>query len=505
MSYNNDPFTKLQAAQPVQSKSGKYLQLTPACDVKIVAPKYLDTPILPLDMLTLISGRAGTGKSTFALHKLAQATTGTLNGDYKGKPINVAIFAREDTLGMQCARLKAAGADMSRVFFDEPYFLTKNYEGVEEHVDTVTSITEDLEALETVLASHDIKLALIDPLNSYMDGDTNRKDDVRKALDPLARMAQRPNTSIIGILHLNKGGGYASDKISGSHAFRDVARSVLLVAKDDETGKCFITLDKCQYSPEQGASWTFQLESVKIPTDDNATMNVARISNLETSKTSAGEIINANQMRDIDAAASARLDESTSDVLAFIISLLEDNGGKLETQEIKKEAIAAGYTWSQCTNARARHKEKIKSTQVKQYVYMWELVKDPTAEQNTFITLINDDKREPNDSNTFPTFITFPKENEKRDACTPVINVRSVRNVNDSNASRLSPVINVRSVNMSEPNSELPQYPDKKDFPNYSTEQLEYLVNNKSGLWNLYASEEINKRKNSEQAKGAQK
>jgi hypothetical protein len=60
-------------------------------------------------------------------------------------------------------------------------------------------------------------------------------------------------------------------------------------------------------------------------------------------------------------------------------------------------------------------------------------------------------------------------------------------------------------VNTSESNSELPQYPDKNDFPNYSTEQLEYLVNNKSGLWNLYASEEINKRKNSEQAKGAQK
>lgn len=504
MSYNNDPFTKLQAAQPVQSKSGKYLQLTPACDVKIVAPKYLDTPILPLDMLTLISGRAGTGKSTFALYKLAQATTGTLNGDYKGKPINVAIFAREDTLGMQCARLKAAGADMSRVFFDEPYFLTKNYEGVEEHVDTVTSITEDLEALETVLASHDIKLALIDPLNSYMDGDTNRKDDVRKALDPLARMAQRLNTSIIGILHLNKGGGYASDKISGSHAFRDVARSVLLVAKDDETGKCFITLDKCQYSPEQGASWTFQLESVQIPTDDNATMSVARISNLETSKTSAGEIINANQMRDIDAAASARLDESTSDVLAFIISLLEDNGGKLETQEIKKEAIAAGYTWSQCTNVRYRHKEKIKSTQEGQHKYMWKLVEDPTAEQNTLLTLINDEKREPNDSNTFLTLPTFRTENAKRDAYTPVRNVRNVRNDNDSNASRLSPVRNVRNVNTSESNSELPQYPDKNDFPNYSTEQLEYLVNNKSGLWNLYASEEINKRKNSEQAKGAQ-
>lgn len=136
---------------------------------------------------------------------------------------------------------------------------------------------------------------------------------------------------------------------------------------------------------------------------------------------------------------------------------------------------------------------------------MWELVKDTTAEQNTFITLINDDKREPNDSNTFITLPTFRTENAKHDACTPVTNVTNVRNVNDSNTSRLSPVINVRSVNMSESNSELPQYPNRKDFQNYSTERLEYLISNKSGLWNLYASEEINKRKNSEQAKGSQK
>ncbi|MFU0532107.1 AAA family ATPase [Gardnerella vaginalis] len=490
MSYNQDPFTKLQAAQPVQSKSGKYLQLTPACDVKIVAPKYLDTPTLPLDMLTLISGRAGTGKSTFALHKLAQATTGTLNGDYKGKPINVAIFAREDTLGMQCARLKAAGADMNRVFFDESYFLTKNHEGIEEHVDTVTSIPEDLEALETVLASHDIKLALVDPLNSYMDGDTNRKDDVRKALDPLARMAQRLNTSIIGILHLNKGGGYASDKISGSHAFRDVARSVLLVAKDDETGKCFITLDKCQYSQEQGASWTFQLESVEIPTDDNTTMSVAKISNLETSETSAGEIINANQMRDIDAATSARLEDSTSDVLAFIIDLLEGNGGKLETKEIKKEALAAGYTWAQCTNVRSRHKGKIKSTQVKQYVYVWELIKDTTTEQNTFSTLITNDKREPNDSNTLSTLITSPTEEEKRNTRTQVRSVRSVINVNDSNTSHLSQAINVNNDDALSSLKGLPQYPAKDDFKDLTTSQLDYLISHRSGLWVKYASEE---------------
>ena len=83
--------------------------------------------------------------------------------------------------------------------------------------------------------------------------------DVRRSLDPLAATAQELGIAIIGILHFNKGGGYASDKVSGSHAFRDTVRSLILVAKDDETGECVVTLDKSSYTPQQGASYKYTL------------------------------------------------------------------------------------------------------------------------------------------------------------------------------------------------------------------------------------------------------
>ncbi len=80
----------------------------------------------------------------------------------------------------------------------------------------------------------------------------------------------------------NKGGGYASDKVSGSHAFRDTVRSLILVAKDDETGECVVTLDKSSYTPQQGQSYKYTLAPRFITDDDGERMEVPIITDDET-------------------------------------------------------------------------------------------------------------------------------------------------------------------------------------------------------------------------------
>lgn len=486
---------------------GKYIELIPASDVKTVKPRYVDMPSIPLDMVTLISGRAGVGKSTFALHKIALATIGGLDGDYKGKPINVCVFAKEDTQSMQKARLLAVGADMSRVFFGDAFTRTDG-----ENMPADITIPDDIELLEHTLKAYEIQLILVDPLNSYMSGDTNRKDDVRRALDPLARMAQRIHVSVMGIVHFSKGGGYASDKLSGSHAFRDVARSVLLVAKDEETGLCYVTLDKAQYSPEQGKSWRFSLQSVDVRTDEGENMNVARVANLEDSEKSVGEVINLNQARDNEAASNAKSNDVDNDALTFLVDYLTEHDGCALTSEIKKEAVAAGYEWKKLTNARSRSGGQILSRQVKQYVYEWYLTTPIQPVLKTDFTELatelnktqNSTKNEHVSSVTQPNISNglegFEIDRTHRTQNVSPVNetlfspdVSSVSSVNNSNALEGVEKNSVSSV----VSSVETRYKFASEVP-YTTLTLLQLkmFEQKGGLWAAKAREEISKRNN---------
>lgn len=148
--------------------------------------------------------------------------------------------------------------------------------------------------MRDTLREHDVKLLVIDPITSCIDGNTDKRDDVRRSLDPLAATAQELGIAIIGILHFNKGGGYASDKVSGSHAFRDTVRSLILVAKDDETGECVVTLDKSSYTPQQGASYKYTLAPRFITDDDGERMEVPIIAGFTPTDTNVNEVINRN-------------------------------------------------------------------------------------------------------------------------------------------------------------------------------------------------------------------
>src|SRR5690606_20871353 len=94
--------------------------------------------------------------------------------------------------------------------------------------ETLPSLPMDLDIVRQAIRETDAALLIIDPLTSTMGGDHYKPADVRRAMDPLAKLAQEMNIAIVGIVHFNKGSGNASNKVSGSHAFRDAVRSVLL-------------------------------------------------------------------------------------------------------------------------------------------------------------------------------------------------------------------------------------------------------------------------------------
>jgi predicted ATP-dependent serine protease len=82
------------------------------------------------------------------------------------------------------------------------------------------SLPLDNSLLEREIVEHEIALVVIDPIMSVISDriDTHVTRDVRRALDPLAKMADRTGAVILGIAHFNKASGTdAATLLSGSH------------------------------------------------------------------------------------------------------------------------------------------------------------------------------------------------------------------------------------------------------------------------------------------------
>lgn len=329
--------------QLARQANGRHAVVTPAKLVAVTKPRFLHSPFIPFDVQTLIAGRAGENKTTLTIAIAAKATRGQLPGDMLHHPITVAFSAFEDPKGIQVARLKAAGADLERIRFVD---MADTCEGLS--VDTGMTIPADLPQIEHLLESEGVGLWIIDPITSAIAGDTNKRDDVRHALDPLAAMAQRLHIPIIEVLHFNKGGGYASDKISGSHAWRDTAKSVLLMARDEASGDIVLTIDKSNYSAAVGSSWTFPVHSVDVHTDDGQIVAVPVAGELTPTDTTVGEVIN-RQMNPDDQNTG---DGSSTDVIDWLTDYLRD--GAAPFKQIMEAAREEGYTSKQLSNARTR-------------------------------------------------------------------------------------------------------------------------------------------------------
>jgi hypothetical protein len=316
--------------------------------------------ILPVGTLTIFAGRGGEGKTTLALDYVARVTRGTLEGDLKGKPRTVLIVSHEDDLSTQLVpRLIAAGAKLNNVVFIK---VATTYKDVD--VLDVPSLVEDQALLQQAIDENNPALIVIDPLTSSIDGDTNKLQDVRRSLQPLTALLQKNELSCIGIAHQNKGaGGYAGDRVSGSHAFRDVARSLVLFATDNETGDRVFTVDKSSYGNVAGTSYGFRLVSVSVPVDEGGETSAARVEHLGASSMSVSDL----WARDREPADSGR-----TDAMAWLEDYLESVGGSARAKEIVAAGALAGISERTLQDAGKRRKVG-KSRDGKNGPFVWTL------------------------------------------------------------------------------------------------------------------------------------
>ncbi len=153
--------------------------------------------------ISIIDGDPGLGKSVMTMDLAARVSTGKLfpDGDDVGLVDDVDVGsvilmnAEDGEADTIRPRLDAAGADVDRVVM-----LTEKEDG------TLPTIPEDLDMIEESIARNGAKLLIIDPLMAYLSPKVNSNNDqqVRQALTPLKRMAERLDVAVIVVRHLKK-------------------------------------------------------------------------------------------------------------------------------------------------------------------------------------------------------------------------------------------------------------------------------------------------------------
>jgi len=187
---------------------------------------------IALGKLNLVDGDPGTGKSAATTDLAARVSVGKVWPDGAGcKAGGVVILSAEDGLADTIRpRFDAAGGDPSKVV---AVSTVPDAEGNERQI----AIPDDLHIIEAAIERVGAVLVVIDPLMAFLPGEVNshRDQDVRRALAPLARLAERTAAAVVVVRHLNKGqGGNPLYRGGGSIGIVGAARSGLLVAKHPE-------------------------------------------------------------------------------------------------------------------------------------------------------------------------------------------------------------------------------------------------------------------------------
>ncbi len=236
--------------------------------------------------LALLAGRPEAGKSTAARWFAAGYTKGTIPGCFEDEPQDVAYIAAEESLEyMVKPSLRAVGADMERIHFP-------HVEMNGEQVQLLSSQDEDI--ITEGLIARGITVVVIDPIMAGISGevDINRNNEVRLAVQPWARIADRINGLCIGIVHLKKApGGDVVAAINGSSAFGEIARAIIAFAPDDESEDGAHIMSQVKNSNGPGKpSISYTIEDTIVETD-GGTAHVGRFVMGERSDRTVSDVL----------------------------------------------------------------------------------------------------------------------------------------------------------------------------------------------------------------------
>lgn len=336
------PEKPVGATESQEPSQDRVLRLTPASAFEIKPVKWLWADRIPVGEITVIPGREGTGKSTLLAKLCADITTGTMDGEFYGRPRNVIYIANEDSWSKTiAARMIAAGADMDRVF-------RLDLDPTSRQLGT-PNFPVDCRQLEKLIKENDVACVMIDPIVSAMDSkiDVNKAREVRSAMEPLQAVMDRTDCSAIALMHFNKNTtGDVNSRVAGSRAFTEVARSVVSVAekprkKDEDLDEVdsFLEDDEVRFVISQSKNnlgrcnlphIEYRIVSVSLPTSEGVDTVIGRVEFTGTSDIGVDEILNQQKVMD-------RQGDRTQEVVSLIKRDFAKTGMSTFMQTIEAE------------------------------------------------------------------------------------------------------------------------------------------------------------------------
>jgi len=349
--YGLDDLVPVELAHDV-SETQRRVVLTAASDFKIRRVEWLWERRIALGTLALLAGPEGVGKSTLGYWLAAQITRGLMPSEYTGRPRGVLVCASEDSWEHTITpRLVAHGADLTRVFRIE----VEHHDGIHGELD----LPRDLAATERAAIQVESALLILDPLMSRLSAklDTHRDSDVRRALEPVAAVADRTGMGVLGLIHHNKSGSTNPlDLVMASKAFTAVARSVHSVIRDPddetETRKLFGT-PKNNLGRIDLPTMTFTIEGFCVPTEGGDAWTGKLVWGDDAEGTIGDAMRRAADQGD-DRTATSEAEDWLHDWLTSL-------GGTDLSANVKKAAAAAGHKERPLRAARGRLKLKVTS------------------------------------------------------------------------------------------------------------------------------------------------
>ncbi|MDB4545114.1 AAA family ATPase, partial [bacterium] len=276
--------------------------------------------------LTLLVGQGGLGKTFLSVYVASvMSNGGTFTDGEQCEQGEVLILTCEDGIADTIIpRLIANGADLTKVH--DIVGVSRVGSDEADMIDLSVHIEQIREKFEE---NPEIKLVVIDPITGFLGAkcDSNNNTSVRHVLGPFARLAEDYGVAVLCISHINKSTEQSGlNRVAGSIAFGNTARSVWEVAKDpNEPNRRLMLPTKNNLGSALGLAFSLKGETI----DGGIETAVLEFE---------PEPIDL----DADNYTSSKLTKQ-SDAEGWLFELINSDGPQLST-EVEKRADEKGFT-----------------------------------------------------------------------------------------------------------------------------------------------------------------
>ena len=214
-------------------------QLTPSTAVPIMPP------VAYAGGITLMSGREGSGKSTYLRYSVSRMTRGE---DFRGEPIQPVRTLwigeeRKDDVCAEFGRFADLAMDQSLV-----------------HVVSIRDVAK-VEDLHTVIAALGVKLAIIDPLSDLVRLSNNNYANAREAVSRI--WPRSPDVAMVGILHASKSGGYVGSVGQGGACDLLIDYAAPDLSNSPSYRELRVVKSRCRDAQQQGAAYYLDFDGLR--------------------------------------------------------------------------------------------------------------------------------------------------------------------------------------------------------------------------------------------------